>query len=675
MRTQECITAAPGDAACYIKKLTAEIIAGNNLLVRFIPSGKYADRMWAFFVDGIWHSNVYATVNDEIEGCFSLNPGGDDGSVEIVEVGEWADFDDFIPYGWIVEEEESTARRLRIEWQNNYNVLAPIGDSQIVGMTVTGAKRFSNCEADPNNISRAWLQYAITSVGSNHTISIFANNQIVAEGSIIGDGAFTCSAIADSGLTVTGTLTYTADILLGTAKVCLDYPGSYKLHISKSSLVYPRTAEATISERGVDNYIYLSSLLAGDSYNYSVQSVSNEGVELNPVPTPTDSPKIITTLPIAPTITSVTGNVFTGVTINWTQNDSGCYYTIYSSKANEPVNFRQWAYPIPYDTAEGATTTTLVPYGLFTKTNNTTRWNSLCTVFDAQMTALKAGWTAAIQATYPDAIQTIYDTLRAEIIDYSNDVDINPARFLEQLYYDLINYKNAATALVSSGLTTANWQSNLSDLMADVISNMGNMLASNPWRYTLPDGTYAATDNAPVNEKSIQTFTGKLIKYATLSISLRATKAGVQEHGDQVWMVEIDDAGNVIQPRPNQAWVESWTSSGLDITAVINYAIDNEMATPDLLRLFVVDSTTDINWDIPQATGAPSDFGFGLMTATVTFTVATSGYYKIGAGAYVTSTGARSEDGVYETIYVTDSQPAAPVDVHATVIRGEDIQP
>jgi hypothetical protein len=204
------------------------------------------------------------------------------------------------------EEDAMSAQRLQISWTATYSTAPVRGDSQFSAITISGAKRGVN--VGPGILpTRGLLSFEITTSGGVHTVSWYAGVQLVAVGTITGNGPLTCAEESDSGLSVDCTLTYTGDVAEDVAFIELRWPASYQIHYSTSALVFPRTPEASYLDRGYDDYTYLTPILSPGTYYWNVLEVDDDG-DVQSGSYPTTTAQVIYAPPAAPTITSVTGN-------------------------------------------------------------------------------------------------------------------------------------------------------------------------------------------------------------------------------------------------------------------------------------------------------------------------------------------------------------------------------
>ena len=649
---------------------------GSSLVARATPHGRFRGKWYSVFVCGVYKGNYYCPMFGTWEMVFPLDIGTGSASFYIVEAGLWDGYDsnDSIgEYGHIKDWEESHAKRLRISWDSDYFVDGPAGDTQLSSLTVTGAKRGVNVYPVAAWPSRALLTYSITTVGTTHIVRIWNGNNIVAEGSRVGDGLVTCSQINDSGLIVEGILTYTADLQQGTAEINLSWPGSYEIHYSTSALVFPRTAEFTLYDDGSsDSWSYLSPTLSGAVYHYNVIAVSDESVKQTVIVAPADSPKTIFNLPAGPTITSVTGSAAATV-VTWTQGEAGCSYTIYySHAADQPINMGTWVTPVPFTVPVGATSATLPPITGWETIDQSVYTNSLSASITSEVAALNAIWTVG-ETGFLDQLTLSKTAILAAIETFEEALDWNLQDAKDDFTAEADSIYQSISAATGVGLTAAEWKTATTDIYSEYLMWLGEFYDNAPGKWTLPDGSIS-TASPPSLEYSMIDIAKPLTHRPTFCALIRATKqsTGLQEAADGMYCWQYDDAGDVLYPMPNQANLEEVGISGLVLTVYAEYFPADEAATPDYIDFYCVSATSSINYAIPATSVAlGADVG-GVQRATITYTT-TSGYKKIAVKARKSTTGARSADAYEQYIYVNGNAPDGVTNLQAEVISGEDV--
>lgn len=127
---------------------------------------------------------------------------------------------------------------------------------------------------------------------------------------------------------------------------------------------------------------------------------------------------------------------------------------------------------------------------------------------------------------------------------------------------------------------------------------------------------------------------------------IRATKNGVQEQANSEFAIELDDAGEIVQARPNAAHVNAVSSSGLTLTLLASNLFDELSAVATHIDLFLKAVGTDLDFDNPQESEALATIAEGDCSRSVTIT------HTVGAaGAYHYAVRARTADGTLSLFY------------------------
>lgn len=304
-----CVSAAPGDTTDMIRGFATDTMSGNVLRSKVDTWGYYRDRYFAVFSNGVYTGQNYlAPIDSDLTIPLNLGAGTTIGSIYLEDAGDWSSFNtDYYPKGNVEYFDSLTAQRLQLTWTASYTLSTVRGDTQLSSISITGAKRFRNCAAVPERSTRGRVSYSITTVSGTHIVRFWSGDFLVAEGSLSGNGAITCSPSNYSGMTVTGTLTYTGDVAPNTAFIDIRWPASYQIHYSKSSLSYPRTPEATAKDSGTDAYLYLSAVLSGGTWNWNVLQVDDDG-DVQTTGIPTTTAQTINAPPASPTNLRITGS-------------------------------------------------------------------------------------------------------------------------------------------------------------------------------------------------------------------------------------------------------------------------------------------------------------------------------------------------------------------------------
>lgn len=347
-------TCSPGLTRNHVLWRRIDHAGQHAVRVRAILRPEYTEKYYSVFVNGIYIKNVWVGAKGILEEVIPTDPGTTVGSVDIQDAGQWAAFEDgFIP-STAEEAEAESAMRLQFTWQTPYRVTSIRGDTQISITSITGAQRGINVANVPSRPTRGKLHYQIINEAGTYIVRWWAGRELVAEGTRVGNGSVTCSAINNSGLSIVCTITFTAEVNPGRAFVEIAWPKSYQIHYSTSALSFPRTPEGTLNDEGIESYAFLSDELSAGAYNWNILWV-DDGGNVQASGFPSTSAKTINTNPLPPTVTSIvkSGSNFV---VTWTVGESGCTFTVYSSPVNYPVNLGDYTNPAAVTTALNATT-------------------------------------------------------------------------------------------------------------------------------------------------------------------------------------------------------------------------------------------------------------------------------------------------------------------------------
>jgi hypothetical protein len=684
MRPGGVVSSAPGDIRDQILSVSGYVFKPNTLYLRITVADSYRCKYYAVFVNGIYLGyNIYAPVKGDMEVTVPLTSGTTLGSFYIEDAGDWATFDTFTPSEKAEYVDAQTAKRLSFTWNNQYKISDVDGDSQLAITSITGAIRSRNVQQIPDWPTRGRLSYSITSVGTTRIVRWWNGTRMVAEGYRTGNGSVTCSEMNGSGISVVCSLTYSADIPSGVATVDLLWPKQYQIHYSKSTLTFPRTPEATVDDVGAISYVYLTPVLAYGTYHWNVLTVDDDGVvQTADIPTTTD--KNLNDAPTAPTITGVSGTA-SALKVDWTVGTTGCTYTVYSSKVNQPVNFGQYTSPAPISVALDGTTATLAAITEYAAVDHTSDFSTLSTAFDNAVSAMNSAFTSG-ESGFQTVVNSQVVSILSAIDTFSLALSTRITPLRDEVSSSSGIFDGFISVLENQGLTTSEWQSRIGASYGAFLSTLGDLLKGTPGRYTLPNGAVGGggdggsalgTGSSGATAGLYRRISTTLLDVATplirtgkVRIIVRATKGGVQETTDNEYIVEFDDSGAIVYPRPNRVDIYSLSiTSGTTLNIISHYSSIDEKTSPTHIDLYCVASGASFDFDTPQASVAVGSEAIGIRSTTLTYTAPAVGWYNVAILAR-SSTGSRSE--TYETrkIFITSSGPAAVTDLEAKVIRG-----
>jgi hypothetical protein len=677
-RTSENFSSGWASTDTKILNMSAFIVANGVIVAKVSPTCAFRGKEYSIFVNGIYQGNETCPMKGDWTFSYTLDEGTELGSFYIVESGSWDAYDNensvlnggSIPDGWIKEWETTHAKRLKIEWDPEPMIKGIYGDTQLTGVSITGINRASNVEKLTGQADQCRLWYSLTTQGTIHYIQWYADNRLVASGNLVGNGLVTCTEENGSGLNISAILTYTGDLTLGLAWIEISFPASFQIHYSTTPLSYPRTPEDTVLDDGVSNhFVYLSPVLLGTSYNYNVLAVSRSGVVTASTSPPADSPKVLVQGPIGPTITGFTGTA-AACTVTWTQGEAGCSYTVCHGFPCEPVNLGDWVAPLSFTRPTGATTAVLPPIDVSAYPKN----------YEVHIDALEAAITAQINLlnTAYDVgkfgYQAVFDSFFTAIIAaykvYGNQIECNVQPYITKLTNLELSITGQVASILSSNFTDAQFRVTIAPIQGGIFYRLGVDVLNEPGRWLLSGGTVYPSGPSVI-QTSLDDLARPYTRNARVCVIVRATKLGVQEAADNEACVEFDAYGNVIQPRPNSAIIDDYSTATRTISIAALYLSDNEEVSPNYIDMYVVAATNSIDYSVPVSNAPLGSDVNGERRATPTYTVVADGYYKIAVKARVSLTGARSMNAEERIIYVDGTPPDGVINLFANIIRGE----
>lgn len=214
---------------------------------------------------------------------------------------------------------------------------------------------------------------------------------------------------------------------------------------------------------------------------------------------------------------------------------------------------------------------------------------------------------------------------------------------------------------------TFTWSDSMKASMGQFLSGLGCILSGNSARYSFSDGTLPSI--TPLVVQSIYDAALPLIETAKIRVVIRASKGGVQEQTDAEFVVELDNSGNILFPKPNQANIAKIAvTSGLTLNVVSSVIEDDTAALADSIQLFVVPIASSFNFAAPVDIQSLGTAYGNYHSTTLSYTVGSVGWYKIAVKAV--SAGTLSDSYSTQTIYLSTSTPDAVLNLNAKVIRG-----
>jgi hypothetical protein len=655
------------------------------------PHPNYRARNYALFVNGLWRNNAYvASDTESVRIIHPVDPGSTDVSLSVIEVGDHEQFDEsyYVPGGWIREEEGGDAARIRIQWTAGFLIDEVNGENSLASMVLTGISRFSNCEPDDKfPTTRARLWYTIETVGANHIVRLWANKELVCSGQIVGDGLVTFTANNSSGVTGQCLLTYSSDIGPEEYFVTLRWAAAYNVHYSTAPLVFPRLPELVVYDKVVSQYVCLTPILPGGSYNYAVQAVGDDETLQSPVPAPSDSPKLIKSPPLPITFGIATGN-WQQIHLTYLPGEPGCSYTVYYSLVDEPVNLGQWPLPVSIIRPVGSSFVNLAPIANWAPLDRTASW----TTFYQTLDDVVANMNAAYDAGYVGFLATLdfqADRAQKALQSLSNATGIPTPEHSEsiaKLFDQLREF-----AVLGSSMTITQFQNYLYSVHSSYLVGVSSVVEGTTGRYTFSDGSqpYAKPGSVLLdgvagsnvaggisNRTSVWDLVHPLVTNRIVRVIIRATRVsdGLQEVNDEVYEIELDENGDVVEMRPNSAYIVKMAANNTSVTFSLQSRTDDQLVAAQTLAMYYAAAPNAISYAVPQGTVAASSEVTGVVSGDVVINFPSAGFYRIGAKA-ISAAGVQSANAAETTIWVGTEQPAGPTGVSALVIRSQPEAP
>ena len=692
MRTGEPVSAAPGRSSDKILALHAALMMGS-IRADVEPHPNYRSRNYALFVNGLWRRNEYISSDVEsVRIAHPIDPGSTDVSLAVVEVGDHEQFDEswYVPGGWIKEEEGGDAARLRIQWTAGYLVDEVNGENSLSSVVLTGISRFANCDPDdkfPHTRARVW--YTIeTPSGTDHIVRLWANKNLLASGAITGDGLVTFAENNGSGLTGQGVLTYTADVAPEEWYLLLRWAEAYAVHYSLAPLAYPRTAEMTVYDKGVSQYVALTPILPGGSYNYAVQAIGDDSTLQSPVAVPADSPKLIKAPPLPITFVNATGN-WAQVRVNYTPGEPWCSYTVYYSLVDEPVNLGQWPLPSPIIRPIGSSFVNLAPIADWSPLDRTPYWMNFYIGMDDVIDNMNIIFDAGYSTYFLYMLDVQADRAQVALQDLSDQIGIPTTEHSEQIARLFIQER--AMAVLGAALDLAEFKAWMYQTHSNFLIGMSGIVEGTNSRYSFTDGSQPfslpgstlgdGVDGSNqaggiINRTSVWDLVHPLVTNRIIRVIIRSTRVsdGLQEVNDEVFEIELDSLGNVVNPRPNSAYIVKMSADNLTVTFSLQSRTDDQVVAAERLAMYWAASPADIDYTVPKGSVLASSSVAGVVSGDVPLIFPAPGYYRIAAKS-LSAAGVQSSTSVETTIWVGVEQPAGPLAISALVIRSQPDSP
>lgn len=348
-------TTAPAGAHEDQLQTVALVDSGDGIsaLLTVTPATGYGNQYFVVVCDGIPEVRY---ISEGATARFSVvyDTSYSEHVVSVIPNGDWPDLDD-IDYALVQQEYmEDKGKNVLIRWDPVIEVADTDGDNaQFASWSLSGLVRgYTGRAISPTELE---LDVILSTVAGVHTVQLAVGEQVLAQGSITGDGTVTLSEVDASGLSATVALTYSGDLALGTAMLRVRYAASYQVHCA-TSLSFPRTPELVVYDSGVETKLsgVIKALPAG-TYNYVVRAVSNTGVSGTNA---TAGTIIVPGRPDPVDSVVYSSGGYSDTVIEWVgSTTSGATYRIYDSGAvNTPIDYNTPTHTVSSPSARAALT-------------------------------------------------------------------------------------------------------------------------------------------------------------------------------------------------------------------------------------------------------------------------------------------------------------------------------
>jgi len=227
---------------------------------------------WVLMVDNVV-SNPFVIQDDrDITVPIYFNPGQETHFIYIICLGWWGD----VPPGAQIDLvraylEDDTATALEVEITTAPTIRGAYNDSdQLSNWSLSGLRRYTNCERVEEWSTRATLGIELTNSGGDYTVDLYQGTTKVATGTRTGNGTVTLSTVGNSGVSGSVDVAYSADLeLADDAYVLGTWAKSFEIYDDSTLMDYAY-------DNGKSNQLMrrLDDLTAG-SYSIRLKSVSD----------------------------------------------------------------------------------------------------------------------------------------------------------------------------------------------------------------------------------------------------------------------------------------------------------------------------------------------------------------------------------------------------------------
>lgn len=216
-------------------------------------------------------------------------------------------------------------------------------------------------------------------------------------------------------------------------------------------------------------------------------------------------------------------------------------------------------------------------------------------------------------------------------------------------------------SLQGQALQLADWQIAIESEYGGLLTFFSNLAVGHSGRYTFPDGTLPLYSSlGSLSTGNLLSAAQPFVKPAIVRFIVRAMKGGVQEHGDQVFDMELSSGGATVNTRPNVPDLQKIDENGLTVTFNVAVIEDNANA-PAVAVVMVVNGANVVSVDLPDAQG-------GVHAVGMQYTFGAAGWYTIEFFSQ-SALAAASPLSVPLNFYATNVAGVAVTGLSASVVR------
>jgi hypothetical protein len=291
----------------------------------------YGNMYYVIIADGNRQALVYLKEQTKTYANIIYNPNVTNHVISIACIGEW----DTIPANCNlqIQQDNFTANKgnyAYLSFDAMTEVKSYDDSNQFSNWSLNGLDRYLTGYRVSGFSTQLQIDLVLSSILTVHTLELYLNGQVIATGTITGNGTITLVEANNSGLSGTVDLVHSVDLDYGTSHIRARYAKAYKVYLDS---VY----NSTINDTGRGEVISTRiGPLASGTHSIQVRSISDTGIE------GALSSALTVDIPARPEPVSnlqvISGN-YLSTLITWLPSSTaGVSYNVYDSAINGPVN-------------------------------------------------------------------------------------------------------------------------------------------------------------------------------------------------------------------------------------------------------------------------------------------------------------------------------------------------